>query len=72
MKCGIAPLGPMRRERGRERAVEASKCDELSPHLGECQVHKSSLEIQEKVGISEATVPRGLSCIGVDVEVSLR
>lgn len=45
---------------------------ELSPHLGEGQVHKSALEVQEKVGVSEATVPRGLRCIGVDVEVPLR
>lgn len=52
--------------------LNPGRVKELSAHLGECQVHKSALEVQEKVGISEATVPRGLSCIGVDVEVSLR
>lgn len=58
-------------EAGREM-LNPGHVKELSAHLGECQVHKSALEVQEKVGISEATVPRGLSCIGVDVEVSLR
>lgn len=44
---------------------------EVSPHLGESEIHKSALEIQEKVGHLRATVPRGLGCIGVDVEVTL-
>ncbi|KAL0600396.1 hypothetical protein AAY473_030273 [Plecturocebus cupreus] len=45
---------------------------ELRPHLGKCEIHKSALKIQQKVGFSGATVPRGLSCVGVDVEVSPR
>lgn len=52
--------------------LESVSVKELSPHLGECEIHKSALEIQEKVGFSGATIPRSLSCIGVDIEVSLR
>lgn len=66
MECGIAPPA-WPGVRGRD-----SDTKQLRPHLGECEIHKSALEIQEKVGISEATIPGGLGCIGVDVEVSLR
>lgn len=52
--------------------LEPVSMKELSPHLCKCEIHKSALEIQEKVGFSGATLPRGLGCVGVNVEVSLR
>lgn len=69
MKCVVAPLGPRVKER--ESNARAIGMKELSPHLRKCEIHKSTVEIQEKVGFSKATVPGGLRCIGVDVEVSL-
>lgn len=70
MKCGVAPLGPRVREG--KAMLEPVCMKELSPHLRKCEIHKSALEVQEKVGFSEATVPRGLGCVGINVEVSLR
>ena len=52
--------------------VLANEAGESQPHLGKCEIHKAALEIQKEVGFSGATVSRGLSCIGVDVEVFLR
>lgn len=52
--------------------LEPVSMKELSPYLQKCEIHKSTLEIQKEVGFLGATVPRSLSCIGVDVEVSLR
>lgn len=58
---------------GKGKAMpEPASRKELSAYLGKCEIHKSAPEIQEKVGFSGATDPWDLSCVGVDVEVSLR
>lgn len=70
--CITRPQGRARgRATGKATLGPAGKKNP-TPYLGKCEIHRSALEIQEKAGISGPTVPRGLGCVGVDVEVSRR